>query len=65
MLETEGWSLETAPPRNVGEWNESTDFNAVRGSDENETALVLLGRCLKGERRDWQAMWDFFKKDVT
>jgi hypothetical protein len=50
----EGFRLETSR-KHVGAWNDSTLFEAVAGLDR-----FVLDYAPKGERRDWQGMWNAF-----
>lgn len=56
FLTEEGYMLKTVK-KNVGEWNEGTYYYAVKGDRE-----VLLDNPAPGERRDWQGMWDYFRR---
>ena len=45
---------------NHGEWNDATSFYAVFGDDSNPDNWFMLDKCMKGERRNWQDMWNAF-----
>lgn len=55
-LAEDGYTLKSTK-RNVGDWNESRDFYAVRGDRE-----LYLDNASKGDRPDWQYMWDEFQR---
>lgn len=53
-LNEHGWKLDTFRTNN-GQWNDATTFVAVAGLDR-----IVLDKAMKGERRNWQAMWNAF-----
>lgn len=49
---------------NHGEWNDATSYYAVFGDDSNPDNWFMLDKAMKGERRDWQGMWNAFCDEV-
>lgn len=53
-LNVEGWRLDDYRT-NEGNWNDARTYVAVAGSER-----FVLDKVMKGDRRDWQSMWNAF-----
>jgi hypothetical protein len=61
FLNDEGYWLHVEK-KNVGDWNECTDYSAVKvGKAGNLEDRLWLDSPGKGERRDWAGMWSYFQ----
>jgi hypothetical protein len=48
---------------NVGEWNESMNYYAVKvGKVGHPDERMWLDSASPGERRDWAGMWSYFQR---